>query len=578
MPNCLDCYGLEMLTEDDNVINNFFIDIINNGKPIVGYYNDIIYFNKHFGKAQMIVSASIDKENKKLQIEKFDTHCAGRSCWQTRIANSIKMENRFSRKLIVEKMDGTGIAIVNIVNSEVLPSYAKGEVINMQVVGLPISINFYKNEEEYIDSIPEGINGQKLIANAGLLIPCNIGSDSDNDDTNQDLVIVRGKIKELYWGKIRLDQNEDKPEPDKKDMDLFLVCYIDTEFGELEINFSPNMVDENEWDNLQVGSVCSFYGVISGDVAIEKYENGIVKNHENNLHALAFSMAGENPERLRRILADNMTYYSEDAKIGTDTADDYIERLKYVVDNVTPATINFATIKEIKKGYEENDYELSFGAGERCLVIRYSGDENYSSIVFIENDEHENIKRIYISTNPRYVFKIDDTPLDPSNDFISEPPEDICDAMMTRATFYNTLELDFNYDKLCTLLNENESLYIHTDEIMEYLEKQNNVTKEEMENIYGYFYTKGMLNAVYDLDWEFDINDCIGGTLSFPQYKEREKNIADAKKIGGQFYTDFSLRANINNFDSETYQGNLRRSLVCAEILGNLFGKKLINE
>ena len=578
MPNCIDCYGLEMLMEDNNVIDNFLIDIINNGKPIVGYYDNIIYFNKHFGKAQMIVSVSIDKENKELQIEKFDTHCAGRSCWQTRIVDSIEKQNRLNRMLIVEKMDGAGIAVVNIVNSEVLPSYAPDEVIKMQVVGLPLHINFYKNEDKYVDSIPEGINGQKIIPNEGLVLPCSLGCDSASNDTNQNLVNIRGKVKELYWGKIRLDKNEDEPDPNKKDMNLFLVCYIDTEFGELEINFSPNMVDKNEWDDLKTGSICNFYGVISGDVAIEEYEKGIVKNHENNLRALAFSMAGENPERLRRILANDMFYYSESAKVGTDTADDYIERLKYVIDNGARASIKFATITDIKEGYKDNNHELSYGVGERCLVIRYAGEENYPSIVFIENDEHESIKKIYVSTNPRYVFKIDNSPKKPLCDQNLMSDEDIFNAMMMRAKFHDALVFDFDYKKLCTLLNESEALYAHTDEVMEYINNENSVTEEEMKNIYSYFYTKGMVNTIYGLDWNFDIDACIGGTLSFPQYKERKKNISDAKKIGSQFYKDFSLRANKNIFDWETYQRNLRKSLVCAEILGNLFGKKLINE
>lgn len=61
---------------------------------------------------------------------------------------------------------------------------------------------------------------------------------------------------------------------------------------------------------MRVGAVVSGICIISGDVALYEYENGIVKDLEHNLRALRYSFVHGEAERLYSILAENAVYYA----------------------------------------------------------------------------------------------------------------------------------------------------------------------------------------------------------------------------------------------------------------------------
>ena len=58
---------------------------------------------------------------------------------------------------------------------------------------------------------------------------------------------------------------------------------------------------------------------LSGDAAIYDYEEGMVKNAENNLKLVAYTLEDGDPKRLRSVAAENFHYHSDSS--GKDIRD-----------------------------------------------------------------------------------------------------------------------------------------------------------------------------------------------------------------------------------------------------------------
>lgn len=346
-------------------------------------------------------------------MQDISTHCSGIAVWKFRVIDELSENyDECDKQLLVRRTDGGGMAVVNVLNNDVLPSYEPDTVIEAQVIGFPESITYYTDEAEFENSVVAQRNGEAIIPREGMVVPVGMLVDSDSsDDTDslqRNIVNVHGKIKKLRRGEVNLEDivnNEDT----KKVFYPMVCCVIDTEYGELEIVHTSKMLDETQLKKIKVGAVVDFYGIISADAAIDDYEKSFVKNHENNLHALSYSMCGACAERLLPILSDDFSFYSETSQKSCGSVDEFMERLKNICANGLKCSTRFATITNVK-GFGENEPKLDFGIGERCFVIRYEGDDNFSSIAFIENDEFGKIKRVYLSDDPRYFFTLDEIP------------------------------------------------------------------------------------------------------------------------------------------------------------------------
>lgn len=405
MPVFLENYGMEFFCENEDNYMGLMSLAAKEGKAIKGYY-DLPYFNKHFGDAQIILRTAKNTGSDGLVAEDIDTHSSGSSIWEVCVhgANIERTDkDLLSRRVAVTRLnDEGGLAVVNLVNADVLPSFLEGDIIKMQVIGLAVDIDYFENEEEYARSVPDTEAGEKYLIGEGAVICTgllqNRGVDSPNFETDEnldDITAVRGTVKALYWGILRIEEYEQKS---------FIRCIIDTDFGELEIVHTVEQVGESMRDNMKVGATVSFFGVISGDVAIYEYEKGIVRDEEHNLAVLRSVFCGNDPERIRSVLTKNTSYFAEYNKETYIGADAIIERLKYVQrDNDKKHFAHMATIVGIKDGEEKIEYE----AGKRCVVIATDEENNYQTIAFVEVDDDGNISEITTTENPRYEFSVD---------------------------------------------------------------------------------------------------------------------------------------------------------------------------
>lgn len=404
MPYFIEHLGLESLVETEENVRGFVCHIMQEGKAIVGYYGQP-YFNHHLGSAQIIVRAIRNDEEKAFNFCGIDTHSSGHCVWKAQISGmdiSKKDTDILERRCVIFRADEHGgMAVLNVVNADVLPSYDEGTVIQFQVIAFPFFIEYYKNEEEYTAAQPNGKDGHKWLLGDGTLMPVGLMTNrnpkSDKFETNEeldDLTLIRGTVKGLCWGTVELFDEK---------ADTYVRCIIDTEYGELEIVHTLEDVDESQHDNIRVGATVYGSFILSGDPAIYDYEDGCVFDEDNDLAILRSTFAGNDPERLRYALSENATYIAGYNKETVHGRDAIINRIKYV-QSKNP---NYFAYNATLSAVDEDGEPLPYAVGRRCLVLAENEETNYTTIAFIELDEEGRISQIETSTNCRYHFRVE---------------------------------------------------------------------------------------------------------------------------------------------------------------------------
>ena len=396
-------YGLEFLKEDDMVLG-LAAYTAKNGKPVVGYYGTP-YFFQPMGNMEFWISTERN-ETGGLSVAEIHSHCCGRCVWDL-VHSGIDITPRDGSKreriILFHRADGeSGLIPVNLINADVLPSFCKGDKFRAQVIAIPLIINYYADEDEYENAQPENENGEKWMDANGALLPMRFlynhnpeHYDSSKDYISDSHVQFNATVTGLYYGAFEFADTRDN---------TFIRCFADTSFGELEFVHSYEQVPEEQRKNIKVGSVISGVCVISGDVAIEKYENGIIKDFDHDLRLLRYSFDKGDTERLRSVLAETAVYETDTSGKSFIGPDEIVNKIQYVKEN-TDDTENqyFAHLATIT----ENG-GAEYPVGTRCIVLASGSETNYESVAFITVDENGMITHIKISMDKKYHFKIDD--------------------------------------------------------------------------------------------------------------------------------------------------------------------------
>ncbi len=404
MADMLESYGLEFFEEDEETMMGLAGYIISNGKAFSSYYG-APYFYMPVGILEFW--AGTEKEEGKLQFNRFHTHCSGRILWEmicSDIDLSPKSYPENERILMLNRSTGEGGMLpIDIFNVDVLPSWLKGDRIELQIVAPCLEVNYYATEEEYDDAQPEDRHGKKWLIAEGALMPLSFlgnhlvglyeeGKEYDNDA----FVTFRATVKALYHGVFEMEGTREN---------TFIRCVADTMYGEMEFHHSVDQVPEEMRKNIRIGSVVSGVCILSGDAAIKEYENGIVKDYDHNLRLLRQTIQKGEPERLRGVLTDDSVFETETYGKTYLGATDIVNRFRYVADYHEGKYI--AHMAEITGTGEA---ELEFPAGTKCIVLSADKEDNYESIVFMTTDENGNIARIKVTRDDRYHFRIKHPP------------------------------------------------------------------------------------------------------------------------------------------------------------------------
>ncbi len=580
-------FGLDGLADSEDTVGGLMRHVAQEGKPIVGYYG-LPYFNLHYGDVQMILRTEHSESGNGLNATGIDSHAAGRAIWEARLSGAdinLKDADLLSRRAIINMVDGSGgLTVVTMVNADVLPSFMEGDVVKMQVIAFPELVEYFPDEDAYADSQPSLENGGKFLVELGTCFPTGFmrnrgvgSSEFESDEHLDDIVNVRGIVKALYHGKFEIGGEAH---------DTFIRCVIDTAYGPLEIAHSIEQVKEEQRKDIRVGAMVNIYGTISADVAIYDYEDGIVRDEEHDLAALRYMFSGNDPERIRSILADDATYLAEYNGVTYTGANAIIERLVNVQAETTRMYFaHFATITDVK----DVDDPLPFGKGKRCLVLAANEEDNYESIAFIDVNQDGNIQRIVTSTNPRYVFSVDPKPKRNSIFDDAKLPDTVMEPILLRARFSGMLDSSITDD---AVLNNDEFSREFENNIRQLLdtmpEGDDAVKAGHMENMFGYLFAKAIemsysMNQMPDLEKgsmvfgrgvNYDPSDCWRGQIHTQLPSEMSAKVENAFEKGKRFYKDFKFF--LEQINGEDYEGNLTKALMTVQNIGCLYSPKCL--
>ncbi len=401
MPMFLENFGIDFFRDDEETFNSLLGYLTQNGKEITGYYGYPSLFNKQ-GDIGMYIK--IAEEDGKLIIAGLDTHCNGPHVWTMVAAFDLTPRDALPTERLVafqRSNDHGGLVPIHLINADVLPSFLDGDIIKMQMTALPLEIKYYATEDDYAEDQPTGKDGKKRMMATGTFFPVQMlhnhsvekTDDAEVDYSTDDIVLFTAKVKKVYHGDFTFGENTEH---------FFIRCVAETENGDIIFAHTLHQVEEKYRDNIREGAIISGACVLSGDVAIYEYENGIVKTAENALRVVRQAVASGESERLRPVLAETAVYDSKFSETNSMGADDIIRRLKGIRNAIEKTIyVHPATITSV-----DSD-ELEHGVGARCLILCPGDAEAYHLLMFVDVNADGEITGIHVDNDSRYHFRID---------------------------------------------------------------------------------------------------------------------------------------------------------------------------
>ena len=410
MAERFDCLGLELLTEEEEVYENFAYGIINKGRIVRGYGNNL-YCIHNYGSSEFIVRVELIEDENRWLIQGVDTHTRGPCEWDVRVSMpnvDPKDADVLQKRVMVHHAEkGTGMAIVNLVNADVLPSYMTDDLIHMQIVGLADSIEYYASAEEFEESIPAPEIGFRTMPAEGMIAAIgfmrNRNPDMPDYDTRpeiEDINLVRGVVTELRYGTF-------EPSDDEEPFTPYIRCFVETQFGTLEIEHTLDQVKEDQRENMKVGATISAGVILSGDVAVDEYEEGIIVDEEHDLSLLRYSMISGPVERFMSRVADDCVYVSDVSGKELTQKEEIEKYIRYVKQSCDHEVYVYKAI--LDEPYEEMPQE--YWIGRKCLAIAYDDPNDFEQVAFIDYDESKMITKITFTSDERIRFRIEEKPI-----------------------------------------------------------------------------------------------------------------------------------------------------------------------
>lgn len=580
MANFMEHLGLDFLVETEDQVRGLWGYIAQEGKAITGYYG-YPYLNQHFGDAQLILRTIRNDEEKRIEVVGMDTHSSGNCVWEVYLSDmniTRKDADVMERRCVVKrKSDGGGMAVVNIVNADVLPSFDEGTELKLQMIAFPAFIEYFKDEDEYASVQPESRNGKKWLLSDGTMMPTglmrNRDPESDEFESNEDLddlMLIRGTVKKLYHGVFELGGEKHN---------AYLRCIIGTEHGDLEIVHTIDEVKEEHRDNIRVGATVNGAFTLSGDAAIYEYDQGIVLDEANDLSILRSTFAGADPERIRFVFAEDATYLAEYNNTTYTGRDEIVDRLKYVTESADSKHFaHLATIVSV----DEGDEPLPYDVGKRCIVIASGEEHNYETIAFADIDAEGRICKLVTSGNSRYHFHIDEKPKPKTPLDDVEIPKSVVEPIIMRARFHGVISDDVTDDMI---LNELNDARMYENNICNMLATMpTGDEKTNLGNLFGYLFAKAVETEFSEkqhvglfkkrLVVSYTPGDAWAGEINTLLKPEQNEKIVAAMELGKQFAKDFAFFHPFDEPHDDEYDADLLKALIVVQQLGKLYEPK----
>ena len=388
----LACIGLNRYFAFGSEIHRYMIEKTQTGRFTWSYDHLKAYDVRHEEDICFVTEYDIDPAEKT-----YDFHSVvplgnnDRSIWDARIVMQPKAPGSDYRKnfvILQRKDDRKGIAVLKLVQAGLYPSYMEDEEIRIRVTAFPGRMEYFGTEEELFESLRDE-DGEPIDTIAdGLVVPTvffrthDIENKEEEDFSDDNVHLVRGVVTDILPGRIpTLYGNETH----------FLRCYIRTEFGEMEILHTEDMIPEDQRKNMKPGSIV--YGVfrLYGNPAFAEYEYGVIGNEENNLRKLREVLVTGAAEEMYEILDEDaeITFDGDEepASKGRSGVIDYLKLFYALTESYSSADL--AIIDKVKV-----DGHQTMLPGRKCIAFAEAAGGEYTSLWCIDNNEEGNIVRI----------------------------------------------------------------------------------------------------------------------------------------------------------------------------------------
>ena len=366
------------------------------GQRIPAYGGE--YYRYWMGDAQVVVRTWNNYETGEMEIGGMDTHAASDAVWECEIADDLSPDyyDRLSRRLLVSSEKG-GAAVVEVVNADVLPTFAAGTKVKLNMVGFPKWVQYFTSGEEYAaaQKNKEEILGEGEVYAYGYAVSHDPDSGIQTDEEN--MMLIRGTVKDVKVGVSYMGM-----EP----MTTFIRTTVETVFGDVELCHIAEQVVEEQKEKVKVGATVSALCMLSGDAATGGLVGGVFFNEETDLILLKNFFENGDADRLRTAMHGDCTYYSEVAKQPVHGLDSVIAVLKSVEEALDGEHCYFAYPAKITSVEKvEGKAPCSYTEGKKCLLLAQGGPEQYVALVFVETDSFGRIRELRLSCDERYNFE-----------------------------------------------------------------------------------------------------------------------------------------------------------------------------
>lgn len=587
MPNFYENFGLNFIVDDDEFLNSFISYCFQQGSPIIGYY-DIPYMVKSLGNVDIFLKTK-HKADRDFSFSGWHTHCSGprSTVWKMRLTDiNITPKDALPTDRIYMFRDyekNQGFVPIHMINADILPSFMENDVVEMQMCALPLEINYYKNEDDFAANYPKSEDGKIYTPANGSFFPApflyshvvdeNGDSISDEEDLSDDsCVLFKATVKELYNGVLKFDE--------EMKGNTFIRCVAETQFGEIIFAHTLEQVKPEQRDNLKVGAVICGLCVLSGDVAINEYEHGIIKDAEHNLKLIRHTFVNNEAERLRTVLAEDAVFVSKSSETVFRGADEIIDRIKYVHScQKKKIHADFATIVEAT---EEN---AEYAAGTKCIALAYGDEETYDAIAFVDTNEKGLITRIITTKDRRYHFEADAPPPLPSILDDITPPDNVITPLLNRAKLYDFIDFDTQFSDFIQSM-DNRKWAWHANHMIDTLHLYSQEDfGTDFANVFGYLFAKAIeetVNASKPTAERSAVKrnekEAINGKLTSSFNGEDHAKLLKLMKKGRHFYKDFKFYIQTINPLDDCFIQELLTALITVQHIGTVYANSLFNK
>ncbi len=298
--------------------------------------------------------------------------------------------------------------------------------------------------------------------------------------------------------------------------------------------------------------------------------NDFIAIEKDYLKLLQSAFSTSNFDLLINVITNNTQYISECSGVYVKGVDKIISQFK----KEFASNNNIPYIGSISYINCNNDEDLEYKIGKQCIAISYDIENKVNPICFIDLDSDENIKRIFIAEDDRYVFEIDknSSNLDSSND----APKKLCDIILVAAQSCGLLYDSDKYENIKSSILKYSLLDAISITALDKAKKEFSDiddTDELYANILGYLFVDS-IKRYADIDFMtgknedtvvfLNYSDAFNGIVPEPYY-----DLFHLARLFFDDYTSFILENDLEDYNLSI----LEESCTIVQVLGQHYAK-----